>query len=317
MRTRWRWVGGVLCGLAAACSGGDETSATTSTSTTTTTTGESTGEAPGCGDGIVQAGEACDDGDANADDAACTADCTVNVCGDGKVGPGESCDAPGDPACTDDCRAVLFADDAENGDGDWEHALVDDPGCDEITGYCAEDLWVRIADGIDGNPDPDSVRSWTSGDLSLVRGPMSSRLMTPEIDLSAAQAPVILEFDHSVNFKDIGVVMPYSDGSVVELAVDGGDFGYVAMDGYTAAITDAGMCASLPDSPVNPLLGVTAFVGQYNGWSHEAVDLSAHVGAKIRLGFRVASDCAAADGPFELPVVWYLDNVRVSAHTSP
>ncbi len=45
-----------------------------------------------CGDGVVDPGEACDDG--NEDDSdACTATCSVNVCGDGAVQAGiEQCD---------------------------------------------------------------------------------------------------------------------------------------------------------------------------------------------------------------------------------
>src|SRR5690349_2050037 len=52
-----------------------------------------------CGDSKVNAtaGEQCDRGSANADDADCTATCQVNVCGDGKhdtAGPShrEACD---------------------------------------------------------------------------------------------------------------------------------------------------------------------------------------------------------------------------------
>ncbi len=54
-----------------------------------TTTGIS-----GCGDGIVDADEACDDGLAGNDDSRfCKADCTLNLCGDGKLFVGwELCD---------------------------------------------------------------------------------------------------------------------------------------------------------------------------------------------------------------------------------
>jgi len=74
------------------------------TDTTTTTTGPdavgttelaSTGPAsPGCGDGILGPGEACDGGwAANLEDAACLPDCTLATCGDGHVQAGkEECD---------------------------------------------------------------------------------------------------------------------------------------------------------------------------------------------------------------------------------
>jgi alpha-tubulin suppressor-like RCC1 family protein len=85
--------------------GGDASSSSTGTA------GESTdsGVVPFCGDGTLDDGEECDDGDNNANDAACTAACTTNVCGDGFTHLGvESCD-DGDAddldACHNDCSA--------------------------------------------------------------------------------------------------------------------------------------------------------------------------------------------------------------------
>lgn len=56
-----------------------------------------------CGDGELNAGEACDDGDANSDtDAdACRTDCSLATCGDGVVDTDEACD--GGENCLDDC----------------------------------------------------------------------------------------------------------------------------------------------------------------------------------------------------------------------
>jgi cysteine-rich repeat protein len=62
-----------------------------------------------CGDGVVQAGEACDDGN-QEDNDTCSADCSrrrsVPVCGDGVVQKGEACDdhnrVSGD-TCEPDC----------------------------------------------------------------------------------------------------------------------------------------------------------------------------------------------------------------------
>ena len=57
---------------------------------------------PKCGDGIVQMGEACDDGMANGTDGICAADCTAApiVCGDGHVTGSETCDPPNLATCT-------------------------------------------------------------------------------------------------------------------------------------------------------------------------------------------------------------------------
>lgn len=47
----------------------------------------------GCGDGVVQAGEACDDGANNGEGPGmCRPDCSLPYCGDGVLDPGEACD---------------------------------------------------------------------------------------------------------------------------------------------------------------------------------------------------------------------------------
>ena len=62
-----------------------------------------TGGASGlCGDGHVDPGEACDDGD-TIDGNGCDNNCTRTTCGNGVVDPGESCDL----AITNSCSAVL------------------------------------------------------------------------------------------------------------------------------------------------------------------------------------------------------------------
>ena len=76
---------------------------TTSTSEASTTDNTTGPPPPVCGDGTVDPDEECDDGPANADDAACTADCKTNICGDGLVLAGtEECD-DGNTDDTDDC----------------------------------------------------------------------------------------------------------------------------------------------------------------------------------------------------------------------
>lgn len=51
----------------------------------------------GCGDGVKDLNEECDDGQENADNHACTLECKKNVCGDSKVhGDVEDCDAGAD-----------------------------------------------------------------------------------------------------------------------------------------------------------------------------------------------------------------------------
>ena len=89
----------------------DPSASTTDVTTVGSTTAEmtgSTGVGPICGDGNIDAGEQCDDGPSNADDAACTAACQTAVCGDTLVLAGvEGCDdgnmADGD-GCSADCQ---------------------------------------------------------------------------------------------------------------------------------------------------------------------------------------------------------------------
>jgi cysteine-rich repeat protein len=90
---------------------------------------------PFCGDGTVDAGEECDDGN-NADGDGCSANCTVEPppkdCGDGALDAGEECD-DGNNVNGDGCSAVCTlepfcgdgtvdageeCDDGNNADGD-------------------------------------------------------------------------------------------------------------------------------------------------------------------------------------------------------
>ena len=89
------------------------TGAPITTTTTVSSTGsevgtggesEASGPQPGCGDGVVDGGEQCDDGADNGDTRPCTSACRVNVCGDGHPLAGtEACD-DGNQVNNDDCR---------------------------------------------------------------------------------------------------------------------------------------------------------------------------------------------------------------------
>ncbi len=82
-----------------------------------------------CGDGVMDDGEECDDGENNGDTAACLTDCTKATCGDGKVQEGvEDCDDANfitHDDCTNDCKAATC------GDGIWaEGAATPAEECD-------------------------------------------------------------------------------------------------------------------------------------------------------------------------------------------
>ncbi|MCA9662217.1 MAG: hypothetical protein KC486_28015 [Myxococcales bacterium] len=133
----------------------------TSTGTTTTTTGESetatdstgptTGVGPVCGDGIVDVGEACDDGVNDGSYNGCAADCSAfgPYCGDGNVddGDGELCDdGVNDGAyagCNGDCLSLAaHCGDGIVDDGDGEACDGDDLGANtcETEGFAGGDL---------------------------------------------------------------------------------------------------------------------------------------------------------------------------------
>src|SRR5262249_43466899 len=60
---------------------------------------------PACGDGILDPGEQCDDGDLNGTPGHCDTNCTPAVCGNGNVGAGEECDDGNTTSC-DGCSAM-------------------------------------------------------------------------------------------------------------------------------------------------------------------------------------------------------------------
>jgi len=132
--------------------------------------------APTCGDGNVDAGEVCDDGNtANGD--GCRADCTLELCGDGVNDPGEMCDdgntANGD-GCRSNCTAELCGDgirdaseqcddgNTANGDGcDAACRVEPDPVCGDgnlDAGEQCDDGNTANGDGCDAvcqlEPDP-------------------------------------------------------------------------------------------------------------------------------------------------------------------
>ncbi|MCA9657262.1 MAG: DUF4215 domain-containing protein [Myxococcales bacterium] len=125
----------------------DSTSTSTSGSTTmaTETGGETTGTDPFCGDGAVDDGEECDDGN-DVDTDMCTNACTLAVCGDGIIGPGEACDDGNDnngDECTNECAL------ASCGDGELQDGEACDDGNDDETDACLNScIAASCGDGI-------------------------------------------------------------------------------------------------------------------------------------------------------------------------
>jgi cysteine-rich repeat protein len=93
-----------------------------------------------CGNGVEEVGEECDDGN-NDDGDGCAADCTIemtNVCGDGMIGDDEECDDGNDvPAdgCENDCTTSAPGE-CGNGEQEWDE-LCDDGN--DVNGDGCED----------------------------------------------------------------------------------------------------------------------------------------------------------------------------------
>lgn len=89
-----------------------------------------------CGDGILQPGEACDDGAGNSDTVpnACRTTCVLPTCGDGVVDSGEECEGPGQGGCDASCQlgGCMNGGAAACDDG---NPCTDD-ACDLNTGRC-------------------------------------------------------------------------------------------------------------------------------------------------------------------------------------
>ncbi|HYC01268.1 MAG TPA: hypothetical protein VEC57_19200 [Candidatus Limnocylindrales bacterium] len=112
------------------------------------------GSEPTCGDGIQDAGEQCDNGNANSDTTpnACREDCTLPGCGDDVTDSGEQCDDGGDNsdtvpnACREDCTLPSCGDDVvdsgeqcDNG-GDNSDTVPNACRTDCSNAHCGDDV---------------------------------------------------------------------------------------------------------------------------------------------------------------------------------
>ncbi|MBF94562.1 MAG: hypothetical protein CMH58_05310, partial [Myxococcales bacterium] len=102
---------------------------------------------PACGDGVIDDAEACDDGEANADDQAdaCRVNCALPTCGDGVIDQAEECDDGDgngvDADCGEDCMT--------NGGGGGGPIADIDP--DLMLYYNFEDEGDEVIDHGQGN----------------------------------------------------------------------------------------------------------------------------------------------------------------------
>jgi cysteine-rich repeat protein len=121
--------------------------------------------APGCGNGVPNAGEACDDGANNGTgDGFCLSDCSgVQTCGDSTANGTETCDdgannGTGEGFCLSDCSATQTCGDTiENGTEECDEGPADTMACNaDCTDAACGDGYLNAAAGEvcdDGNTD--------------------------------------------------------------------------------------------------------------------------------------------------------------------
>jgi len=120
-----------------------------------TTVSDDCGGGPICGDGVLDSGEECDDGN-TVDGDGCSANCTIEYCGDGVLNPGEECDdgnkVDGD-GCSANCTLEYCGDGVLNpGEECDDGNTVEGDGCSAncTIEYCGDgelDLGEECDDG--------------------------------------------------------------------------------------------------------------------------------------------------------------------------
>lgn len=113
-----------------------------------------------CGDGVVDDGESCDDGESNSDTEAdaCRTDCGDPRCGDGVLDSGEECEPSGAVECESDCTRIPLS---------FCGYCSGFPGCAEPLSCVTWTAWAELGgldalctspcgEQVDGTPDPDT-----------------------------------------------------------------------------------------------------------------------------------------------------------------
>jgi len=212
---------------------------------------------PGCGDGTVDMGEDCDDG--NFDDTdACVTGCVNASCGDGYLHAGvEDCDdgnANNDDGCRNDCTIPACGDGIlDTGEECDDGNVTDLDGCSAacVLEPCDQDQWPLTCGGSDTYNN-----SWGMSPTNLIStyscaawdesGPEYTYLFT-----AANGGVVILDLTVNTAGEDLDVFvitqsngqcsptdcLTYGDSQAAFLAVAGETY-YIIVDGFGGSIAD-------------------------------------------------------------------------------
>ncbi|MBL8744071.1 MAG: DUF4215 domain-containing protein, partial [Myxococcales bacterium] len=169
-----------------------------------------------CGDGVIDAGEGCDDGN-SIDDDTCSNDCVLTSCGNGVLNAGEECEGanlggatceslgfgPGVLACTSNCLldttgCDTCGDGIKNGDEQCDGADLGGQTCQSL-GFTSGELSCTascflnlIACGNCGDGVVDGVEECDEGDANEDRWALAYGLglpATPDIPLRPLDNP--------------------------------------------------------------------------------------------------------------------------------
>ncbi len=195
------------------------------------------GNSAECGNGNLDADEACDLGLFNSDTGLCKTDCTLQVCGDGFVGPSEACDDGNDnhaDECTNGCALPSCGDGIVQSPEECDDKNEDNS--DDCLDICLE---ARCGDGIihesfetcdDANDiDGDGCESTCVYTVAMTCGDGNTdpeELCFSQTQLLAGKGPgrvIVIDMDGD-NFDDL--VVPNSDSDDIWLWKGQGDGGF-------------------------------------------------------------------------------------------
>lgn len=256
---------------------------------------------PTCGDGELEAGEVCDDGN-TTDGDGCAADCArLEFCGDGVLDRGEACD-DGNTVSGDGCRADCAKAEA-CGDGALDLGETCDDGNATNSDGCSSACTVDPGSTCTGTPSvcneaPVAVDDAASADEDAVVTLSVATLLANDTDRETDALSLVM-VQNGVN----GVASFTPGDAEVVLALDENfagtaSFEYVVSDGIA---TDVGLVTVTVHPVDDPPVAAT-----------DAVTVDEDTAASISVATLLANDTLVENGPLALVSVQGAVNGEVS-----